>query len=175
MLIWTVTWLIVANARARFFLLLLFSKVTESWIGNFYNTKANNEHFTARTMASVFSGVLQLTDLDDFITPSQVTKLLLHATTTYYLYHENTVIGKDPYRRTVVNGNVRAECLTLSSYERRTTLFVKELKKREHFNLDVWRHDEALASYRNCFVSSCLHLIHLMCCVVSLRLVLIVM
>lgn len=30
MLIWTVTWLIVANVRARFFLLLLFSKVTDS-------------------------------------------------------------------------------------------------------------------------------------------------
>lgn len=57
-------------------------------------------------MASVFSGVLQLTDLDDFITPAQVTKVLLHVTTTYYFYHENTVIGKDPYRRTVVNGNV---------------------------------------------------------------------
>lgn len=56
-------------------------------------------------------------------------------------------------------------------------LFVKEQtkKKREHFNLDVWLHDEALANYRSCLMSSCLHFIHLMCCVLSLRLVLIVM
>lgn len=39
---------------------------------SFYDTIVNNEHFTAVNMASVFSGVLQLTDLDDFITPSQV-------------------------------------------------------------------------------------------------------
>ena len=31
-----------------------------------------NKNFTAVNMASHFSGVLQLTDLDDFITPSQV-------------------------------------------------------------------------------------------------------
>lgn len=38
----------------------------------FHDTKINNKHFTAARMASHFSGVLQLTDLDDFITPSQV-------------------------------------------------------------------------------------------------------
>lgn len=46
----------------------------------FHNTKVNNKHFTAVSMASQFSGVLQLTDLDDFITPSQVMKLLLNVT-----------------------------------------------------------------------------------------------
>lgn len=42
---------------------------------HFHDTKTNNKHFTAAIMASHFSGVLQLTDLDDFITPSQVIKL----------------------------------------------------------------------------------------------------
>lgn len=42
---------------------------------NFHDTKTNNKRFTAAIMASHFSGVLQLTDLDDFITPSQVIKL----------------------------------------------------------------------------------------------------
>lgn len=36
-----------------------------------HDTNINN-NFTAVSMASHFSGVLQLTDLDDFITPSQV-------------------------------------------------------------------------------------------------------
>lgn len=42
----------------------------------FYDTRVNKAHFTAAVMASHFSGVLQLTDLDDFITPSQVIHLL---------------------------------------------------------------------------------------------------
>lgn len=45
-------------------------------------------------MASQFSGVLQLTDLDDFITPSQVTKVLLIVTVRYFL-HNDIVIGRD--------------------------------------------------------------------------------
>lgn len=58
---------------------------------NFYNTKANNERFTADTMASQFSGVLQLTDLDDFITPSQVTTLSLRAIATF-IYSVRTIL-----------------------------------------------------------------------------------
>lgn len=42
----------------------------------FHDTKINNKHFTVVRMASHFSGVLQLTDLDDFITPSQVIHIL---------------------------------------------------------------------------------------------------
>lgn len=110
--------------RALFSSTSFFKSDLRAESGIFYNTKANNEHFTAGTMASLFSGVLQLTDLDDFITPSQVTKLSLHVTTTYYLYQENAVIGKDPYRRTVVNGNVE-----LNVWRWRSMLFVKEQTK----------------------------------------------
>lgn len=41
-----------------------------------HDTTVNNKRFTAVKMASQFSGVLQLTDLDDFITPSQVVELI---------------------------------------------------------------------------------------------------
>lgn len=73
-------------------------------IQEFYNTKVNNEHFTAVNMASHFSGVLQLTDLDDFITPSQVVRLLLRITTSY-LFHGDVVLTNDCYSRTTVNEN----------------------------------------------------------------------
>lgn len=45
-----------------------------------HDKKVNIKHFTAVNMASNFSGVLQLTDLDDFITPSQVATRLKNVT-----------------------------------------------------------------------------------------------